>query len=91
MNWILRKLLGVAGSNPTFRHAARNLVAGVPVHRHLLSWVMARANADMIAAAGRLNRARPNGQVAAGFEDRERLFRAARAIVALDRQSHGRA
>ena len=90
MNWILRKMLGVAGSNPAFRRTARNLVAGVPALGALLSWLMARANADMIAAAGLMNSARPKGRVGAGFEDRDRLFRAARAIVARDRQWHGR-
>ena len=89
MNWILRNLLELAGSRPGLRRAARRLIASVPLLARFLAWLMARGNADMIAAAAGSKHPTAHAKAGRGFDDQERLFRTARQIVARHRDLHG--
>lgn len=77
----LAGLLGVTARNGALRRALKRIVAEMPIASRLAARLIARGQADLVAAASRPVGADANG-AAARFVEPERVGRAARNLIA---------
>jgi len=82
INWAMRAAMRQLSGRARLRVALRRLLAASPTLSRLAGKLLAGAQADMIAATRASPVATGMRAAAPGFDNRERLHRTARAIIA---------